>query len=98
MASKNEAHDSCYMTRPKSSSNAQLEHVIHDVVGQTFYIDIGKNQRAFISYTIHKNIIQMDHTEVPEMYKGKGLGKLLAKVCWVCKLNSNSNFYTFTKH
>lgn len=70
-----------YMLRSKSHESPKVQH---DPVQQIFFMKLGTS-KAFISYTkcADENIIEMDHTEVPEMYNGKGFGKLLAKVC-VC--------------
>lgn len=70
-----------YMLRSKSHENPKVQH---DPVEKIFFMKLGTS-KAFISYTLcaDENIIEMDHTEVPKMYNGKGFGKLLAKVC-VC--------------
>lgn len=76
MANKSELGDeSGYMTRSKSIT----PQIQHDLENMCFFTDLGTS-RAFLSYTQIGNIIQMEHTEVPPMYAGKGLGKLLAKV------------------
>lgn len=67
-----------YMLRSKTEKTPKVEH---DPKKEMFFIKLGTST-AFISYTTcaDENVIQMDHTEVPEMYNGKGFGKLLAKV------------------
>lgn len=74
-----ESSGSRYMLRSKTHDNPKVQH---DPVNEMFFIKLGTS-KAFISYTkcADENIIQIDHTEVPEMYNGKGFGKLLAKVC-----------------
>lgn len=75
MATENECNSSGYMTRSKNTT----PKIQHDVENMIFFMKLGTS-KAFLSYTKCDNIIQMEHTEVPEMYGGKGLGKLLAKV------------------
>lgn len=36
---------------------------------------------AELQYRIKGSVIHLDHTEVPEALEGRGLGKILAKVC-----------------
>lgn len=76
-----ESSGSRYMLRSKTHKNPKIQH---DPSNEMFFMKLGTSM-AFISYKkfTKENIIQMDHTEVPEMFKGKGFGKLLAKVC-VC--------------
>lgn len=76
MANESELTDgSGYMTRSKRIP----PQIQHDIENLCFFTDLGTS-RAFLSYTQIGNIMQMEHTEVPSMYAGKGLGKLLAKV------------------
>lgn len=69
-------NDGSYMTRSKINTLK----VQHDVKNEQFFIDLG-TPNAFLSYKKYGNIIEMEHTEVPNVHTGKGLGKLLAKVC-----------------
>ncbi|GIY71087.1 hypothetical protein CEXT_346421 [Caerostris extrusa] len=39
-----------------------------------------KDSKAFLQYrTLPSNIIELEHTVVPESFQGKGIGKLLAE-------------------
>lgn len=53
--------------------------VDHDVANKEFFIKID-NDRAFIQYTKVGSVMHLDHTEVPDAFSGKGIGKILAKV------------------
>lgn len=64
-----------YMTRSKTNT----PKVHHDSENKQFFIEMNESN-AFLSYTKCGNVIQMDHTEVPQVYGGRGLGKVLAKV------------------
>lgn len=79
-----------YALRSKTEKNPNVQH---DPVNEMFFIKLGTS-KAFISYTKCANVIQMDHTEVPEIYNGKGFGKLLAKVCVfvVCCMKRNEKY------
>lgn len=74
-----ESSGSRYMLRSKTLENPKIQH---NPENEMFSMKLGTS-KAFITYTkfTDENIIQMDHTEVPKMYNGKGYGKLLAKVC-----------------
>lgn len=63
------------MTRSKTNT----PKVQHDLENEQFFIELDASN-AFLSYTKCDNVIQMDHTEVPQVYSGRGLGKVLAKV------------------
>ncbi|GIY20967.1 hypothetical protein CDAR_25021 [Caerostris darwini] len=40
----------------------------------------GDGEKAFLQYrTLSSNIIELEHTVVPETFQGKGIGKLLAE-------------------
>lgn len=66
-----------YMTRSKKVT----PQIQHDLENMEFFIDLDTS-RAFLSYKKCDKILVLEHTEVPEKFSGKGLGKLLAKVCF----------------
>lgn len=70
----------CYMTRSKKFT----PKIQHDVENTVFFIELGTS-RAYLSYQKSDKILVMEHTEVPAEYAGKGLGKILAKVCLILK-------------
>lgn len=65
-----------YMTRSKKFT----PQIQHDVENMEFFIDLDTS-KAFLSYEKFDKILVLEHTEVPAEFAGKGLGKLLAKVC-----------------
>ncbi|GIY64914.1 n-acetyltransferase domain-containing protein 1 [Caerostris darwini] len=53
--------------------------VEHDQDLKEFSLGDGK-EKAFLQYqTLPSNIIELEHTVVPESFQGKGIGKLLAE-------------------
>lgn len=64
-----------YMTRSRST----IPQIVHDADNREFFFEIG-NDKAFLSYRRTGNVLHMDHTVVPDVFHGKGYGKLLAKV------------------
>lgn len=80
------ANSSGYMTRSKSFT----PQIQHDLKNGQFFIEFDTT-RAYLSYKKIDNILVMEHTEVPVKFAGKGLGKLLAKVCF----NWWNGFYSF---
>lgn len=69
------------MTRSRANLMGTLAqpNVEHDAANSEFLINIG-NEKAFISYKLDGSVMHMEHTEVPIVFEGKGVGKLLAKV------------------
>lgn len=65
-----------YMTRSKKFT----PQIQHDVEKMVFFIELGTS-KAFLSYKKFDKLMVLEHTEVPVEFGGKGLGKLLAKVC-----------------
>lgn len=68
-----------YMTRSRSAEQSANPLVEHDADNKQFVIKIG-NDKAYLLYRRVDNVIHMDHTEVPDVFQGKGVGKILAKV------------------
>lgn len=64
----------------KTASSLPNFTVDHDVGRKEFVIKID-NERAFIQYNKIGNVMYLEHTEVPEAFSGRGIGKILAKVC-----------------
>lgn len=60
-------------------TNATNLIVNHDVKKSEFFIKLD-NEKAFIQYTKLGNIIKLEETQVPDIFSGKGVGKILAKV------------------
>lgn len=56
-------------------------NVEHDPKQKLFFIKCN-NDKAFIQYTknANDNVINLDHTVVPDAFGGRGVGKILAKV------------------
>lgn len=54
--------------------------VVHKPSDQKFILPI-EGHEAELTYRIKGNTIHLDHTEVPKELEGRGLGKILAKVC-----------------
>lgn len=71
--------------RNRHSKKSALDHraagpVRHDKKSKQFLLDLGDHQVARIEYRqIGKNLIELQHTEVPEALRGKGIGRALAK-------------------
>lgn len=96
MATENESNSSGYMTRSKNFT----PKIQHDLDNRIFFIKLDGTSKAYLSYTKCDSIIQMEHTEVPKLYGGKGLGKLLAQVTSLITpvhlhLNDNTTIYYF---
>uniref|UniRef100_A0A182M0X1 Protein NATD1 n=1 Tax=Anopheles culicifacies TaxID=139723 RepID=A0A182M0X1_9DIPT len=55
--------------------------VKNDSSRNKFVIELSKTDEAYLQYTEdrNKNVISLEHTYVPEMGKGKGLGKKLVE-------------------
>nr|CAD7455225.1 unnamed protein product [Timema tahoe] len=53
--------------------------VHHDKGASQFYVKIGKD-KATIQYEKLNGTLDLQHTDVPEVFQGKGIGKILAKV------------------
>lgn len=53
--------------------------VQHDLKNSTFFVEIN-SEKAYIEYTKENGIFNLKHTFVPEVFKGKQIGNLLAKV------------------
>uniref|UniRef100_A0A336KIQ3 Protein NATD1 n=1 Tax=Culicoides sonorensis TaxID=179676 RepID=A0A336KIQ3_CULSO len=52
--------------------------VIHKPEDSEFVVEFDA-QKAFLKYSKKGNLIELEHTEVPEVFRGKGVGKLLAQ-------------------
>lgn len=53
--------------------------VLHNPAKSEFTIHFDTH-KAFLKYQQHGDLIELEHTEVPEVFRGKGVGKLLAEV------------------
>ncbi|XP_026694932.2 protein NATD1-like [Ciona intestinalis] len=55
--------------------------VEHDVANKEFFVKIpGCNERAYLSYReIGEGSVDLEHTVVPESFRGQGIGQILAK-------------------
>ncbi|XP_075880031.1 protein NATD1 [Nelusetta ayraudi] len=62
------------------ASDSQI-HVEHDKKGRQFVIRLnGSHDRAVLLYEyIGKKLVDLQHTEVPDAYRGRGIAKHLAK-------------------
>lgn len=72
-------------TGPMSSkqpfcSAALTPAVVHNQPDQKFVLPI-EGYEAELLYRLKGSTIHLDHTEVPKELEGRGLGKILAKVC-----------------
>ncbi|XP_077994020.1 protein NATD1-like [Glandiceps talaboti] len=69
-------------SRPDSSAE-KLQYIVgHDKPHKEFYIKLEKDSKdkAILQYDyVRKGIVELYHTGVPESYRGRGIGKLLAK-------------------
>lgn len=52
--------------------------VVNNVAMQQFTVTL-KNENAVLGYRLVGKHITFDHTDVPPVFQGKGVGKLLAK-------------------
>ncbi|CAB3236831.1 unnamed protein product [Arctia plantaginis] len=64
-------------TAARAFSTAALK-VVNDVTRQQFYVSL-KGNEAFLNYEKSGKELTLVRTEVPDAFKGKGVGKLLAK-------------------
>ncbi|XP_063707923.1 protein NATD1-like [Culicoides brevitarsis] len=62
--------------RAQFSSNGLK--VLHFPEEKEFAVTIDA-QKAFLSYSRQGDLMELEHTEVPEVFRGKGVGKLLAQ-------------------
>ncbi|KAG4080184.1 hypothetical protein HA402_008255 [Bradysia odoriphaga] len=60
------------------TSAITTESVQHDAKNSNFYVTLG-DHKAFIEYSLVGNVMQLNHTVVPEIFGGKGVGKVLAE-------------------
>uniref|UniRef100_A0A5F8HII4 Protein NATD1 n=1 Tax=Monodelphis domestica TaxID=13616 RepID=A0A5F8HII4_MONDO len=58
--------------------------VEHDRKRRQFTVKLnGCHDRAVLLYEyVGKRIVDLQHTEVPDAYRGRGIAKHLAKLCW----------------
>ncbi|XP_051855589.1 protein NATD1 isoform X2 [Antechinus flavipes] len=58
--------------------------VEHDRKRRQFTVKLnGCHDRAVLLYEyVGKRIVDLQHTEVPDSYRGRGIAKHLAKLCW----------------
>lgn len=74
-----------YLTRlAKANFCSSVLTVKHDPVRSEFTVSL-HDSKAFVSYTYdQKNRkISIDHTEVPQIFQGKGVGKKLVEVSFI---------------
>lgn len=50
--------------------------VLHDSGAREFRVNLD-NHKAFLSYNLRDKVLDINHTEVPEVFRGKGVAKLL---------------------
>lgn len=62
------------------TSGISTESVQHDRKNSHFYVTLG-DHKAFVEYNLVGNVMKLNHTVVPEIFGGKGVGKILAEVC-----------------
>nr|CAD7258814.1 unnamed protein product [Timema shepardi] len=74
------AAKNCTEVSPTHISQFSSENfpVHHDKRASQFYVKIGKD-KATIQYEKLNSTLDLQHTDVPEVFQGKGLGKILAK-------------------
>lgn len=70
------------------TSAISTESVQHDPKNLNFYVTLGEH-KAFVEYSLAGNVMKLNHTVVPEIFGGKGVGKVLAEVC--CKWDLSSS-------
>lgn len=66
--------------------------VQHDLKNLTFFVELN-SEKAFIEYTKENGIFNLKHTFVPEVFKGKQIGNLLAKVGFMIYLIVFFSYY-----
>lgn len=66
---------------PSESGTFSFENftVDHDTKRKEFFIKMG-GDKAFIQYNKLGEVMHLEHTEVPDAFSGRGVGKILAKV------------------
>lgn len=76
----------------------QGEYVVeHDVKNHKFVIKLDPDNSAFIDYEqLNNSEVLLYHTEVPELYGGKGIGQVLADVSVVLKQKKVLSLFTFS--
>lgn len=52
--------------------------IFHDTLNQQFYTEVDGN-RAYVSYTVHDNALDIRHTIVPDKIGGRGIASALVK-------------------
>nr|CAD7397198.1 unnamed protein product [Timema cristinae] len=72
----------------KNRTEVCLKHILqfssenfpvhHDKCASQFYVKIGKD-KATIQYEKLNSTLDLQHTDVPVVFQGKGIGKILAK-------------------
>ncbi|OQR73847.1 protein GTLF3B-like [Tropilaelaps mercedesae] len=61
------------------ASQVQTLAVTHDKASRTFYVQMG-NDKAILTYDeASPGILDLQHTEVPDVFRGKGVAALLAR-------------------
>lgn len=63
------------------TSAISTDSVQHDPQNSSFFVALG-DHKAFIEYELVGNVMKLNHTVVPEVFGGKGVGKVLAEVCF----------------
>lgn len=69
------------LTRAMSRAAAQALKVVHDEENMEFYIKLGED-KAYLQYDIldpKTKAVDLQHTVVPEVFRGQGIAKVLAK-------------------
>lgn len=70
--------------RMNAGSRQYSSKITNDLKRSTFSMNLDKNNEAYLQYSIDtkRNVINLEHTFVPDAGKGKGIGKLLAQAAF----------------
>ncbi|KAG0718006.1 Protein NATD1 [Chionoecetes opilio] len=71
----------CLTARTMAKAAGQQLNVIHDTHNMEFYVKLGED-KAYLQYDIlnpKTKAVDLQHTVVPETFRGQGIGKVLAK-------------------
>lgn len=53
--------------------------ILHDPVGQKFYVPLGKEEEAVVAYTQINEYLDVHHVFVPDAFRGQGLSERMVK-------------------
>ena len=60
---------------------AEQMDVVHDVPGQRFCVKL-EGYEACLMYRLHRNEVNLYHTYVPEVFRGRGIAEQLCKAAF----------------